>query len=93
MATKDTPSMIGGKQQQENEKIMPPLLFVGCPIGCGFKTKNEFWIVAIAYYGVYMSTKTQKSIPAKIWEFSEDLVKIKPFVQKLEPKYWTGRPR
>ena len=36
-------------------------------LGCGFKTKNEFWIVAIAYYGVYMSTKTKKSIPAKIW--------------------------
>ena len=35
-------------------------------LGCGFKTKNEFWIVAIAYYGV-LSTKTKKSIRAKIW--------------------------
>ena len=38
------------------------------------------WVANMGVYG--------KSI-LKMWQSSEDLAKIRPFVQKLEQKYWT----
>ena len=53
-------------------------------VGCGFKTKNKFWIVAIAYYSVYMSTKNNKLIPAKIRSLLPTWVSLFLFTKEFQ---------